>query len=276
MKTFAPSRRFSQNFLTDPRTAQKIVDALEVRDGDVVFEIGPGKGVLTERLLQTAARVVVAVDLDPRAIQYLHDQPWADTPRLRLVVGDAMQQDLSAIAPKNGRLLVIGNIPYAITTPILFMLFEQRTIVHRAVVMMQREVAHRCVAMVGSKDYGILAVATWYASTAKTMFTVPPGAFFPKPAVTSAVVRFDMRSTDPLPTSFAVFMDFVRSAFSQRRKVLANALASWSQRIRGCDIRERGLVYGPFDLGRLRAEELSPEQLEDLRVQIVSGGTTET
>lgn len=276
MKSFAPSRRFSQNFLTDPRTAQKIVDALGVKAGDVVFEIGPGKGVLTERLLRTEAAGVVAVDLDPRAIQYLKQQSWAQSPRLRLVEGDALQQDLSAIAPKSGRLLVIGNIPYAITTPILFALFEHRAIVHRAVVMMQREVGQRCVASVGSKDYGILAVATWYASVAKIAFTVPPGAFFPKPAVTSAVVRFEMRTVDPFTTSYADFMDFVRSAFSQRRKVLANALASWSQRIRGCSIRELGLVYGPFDLGRLRAEELSPEQLEDLRVQIVSGGTTET
>lgn len=272
MKSFAPSRRFSQNFLTDPRTAQRIVDALDIQAGDVVVEIGPGKGVLTERLLSTSARSVVAVDLDARAIAYIREQDWAATERLRLIQDDILNVNLHSFLYEGHRILVLGNIPYAITTPILFWLFESRAVITRFVLMMQREVAQRCVAGPRSKEYGILAVASWYAAEARLLFSVAPGAFFPRPSVTSAVVRFDVRQSDPVPTPFEQFMDFVRASFSQRRKVLLNALASWSQRVLGQSIRDIRSTTHSYDLGRLRAEELTPLQLHEVLVNLLLSG----
>jgi 16S rRNA (adenine1518-N6/adenine1519-N6)-dimethyltransferase len=272
MKSFAPSRRFSQNFLTDPRTAQRIVDALDIQAGDVVVEIGPGKGVLTERLLRTSARSVVAVDLDARAIAHIRAQDWAATERLRLIQDDILNINLHSFMHEGSRLLVLGNIPYAITTPILFWLFESRAVITRFVLMMQREVAQRCVAGPRSKEYGILAVASWYAAQARLLFSVAPGAFFPRPSITSAVVRFDVRQSDPVSTPFAQFMDFVRASFSQRRKVLLNALASWSQRVLGQSIRDIGKTTHSYDLGRLRAEELTPAQLHEVLVNLLISG----
>jgi 16S rRNA (adenine1518-N6/adenine1519-N6)-dimethyltransferase len=130
--------------------------------------------------------------------------------------------------------------------------------------MMQREVAKRCVGSPGSKDYGVLSVATWLHSHAKIAFHVQPGSFFPRPEVTSSVIAFALRQTLPMGLDGERFMDFVRSAFSQRRKVLSNALASWGAR---CNIPVR-VVAGSVDLTKTRAEELSPEKLAMLYLEL--------
>jgi len=269
MSSFAPSKRFSQNFLTDPSTANKIVDALQIIEGDVVLEIGPGTGVLTQRLLRSVAPSILAVDLDPRSIEHLRQQPWAKDKRLVLREGDAL-----AVVPEKewptitrDHRLIIGNIPYSITSDLIFWAFHHHDSTSRAVIMMQREVARRCVAQPGTKEYGVLSVATWLYSEAKILFHVQPGSFFPRPDVTSSVVRFMMRHKSAEDVDAERFMEFVRAAFSLRRKVLTNSLNDWARRMQ-IDLRTNSIVAG-VDLAKTRAEEHSPAILSDLFKELV-------
>lgn len=264
MSGFAPRKQFSQNFLTDPRTADKIVQALESGAGDVVLEIGPGTGVLTQRLLRTAASSVLAVDLDPRSIEHLRQQPWAQDKRLVVREGDALKTDPAGEWPGITRehRAMIGNIPYSITSDLLFWALEHHRTTSRVVMMMQREVARRCVAQPRTKEYGVLRVATWLYSEAKILFHVQPGSFFPRPDVTSSVVRFQLRENPASNVDPLAFMAFVRAAFSMRRKVMSNALQDWGRRMK-IDVRTCGEIGG-HDLTKTRAEELGPEQLAEL------------
>jgi 16S rRNA (adenine1518-N6/adenine1519-N6)-dimethyltransferase len=271
MKGFAPRKTFSQNFLTDPGVADRIVASLEVGADDVVLEVGPGTGVLTQRLLRTPARSLVAVDLDPRAIEHVRTQPWAKDARLAIVNGDALRSTASEFFPDVTRAhrAIIGNIPYAITSDLIFWAFAQRSAVSRVVMMMQREVARRCVAGPGTKEYGILSVATWLNAEARILFHVQPGSFFPRPDVTSSVLRFVLREQPPVDVDVDGFMRFVRGAFSMRRKVMTNALNVWAIQS-GVTLRSGDLVGG-FDLGRTRAEELHPEQLVAVYTALMEG-----
>jgi 16S rRNA (adenine1518-N6/adenine1519-N6)-dimethyltransferase len=268
MTTFAPSRRFSQNFLTDVGLARNIVSALELTHDDVVAEIGPGKGALTTHLAESPASNVVAIEVDPRAVAFLQQQSWVANGRVRVLQADALTVDLGRLFPLHRRehRFVIGNIPYAITSPLLFWMFEQRHELSRGVIMMQREVARRCVASVGSKDYGILSVACWLHGSARLLFHVQPGSFFPRPAVTSSVVRFDLSADTSQGLPQELFMDFVRSAFSQRRKVMTNALADWAHRHK-VPLKEDHIHAG-MDLARRRAEECSPEVLAQIYLSV--------
>lgn len=266
MTAFAPKRRFSQNFLTDPRTADAIVQALDLKATDHVLEIGPGTGMLTQRLAASPARRIVAVDVDPRAVDHVRSASWAAGGRVETFVSDVLLVKLSELfaGVPSQSVKVIGNIPYAITSEILFWAFAQRRDLARCVLMMQREVARRCVADKGSKDYGILSVATWYASTPSLLFHVKPGSFFPAPTVTSSVVRFDMRPDDPLPLDMTPYMEFVRAAFQQRRKVLSNSLDDYCRKTWGGSIKALVTDHMVIDPRYRRAEELSPQQLFDL------------
>lgn len=260
MSGFAPKRQFSQNFLTDPKTADKIVASLDAVAGDCVLEIGPGTGVLTQRLVKTGARLV-GVDIDARSIEHVRMQEWAKSPLLTLLLADVLTLDVRSVCTgaHNGAAVrkVIGNIPYGITNDILFWLFDQRRQLERAVIMMQREVAQRMVAEPRSKEYGILSVAAWFAAEPKILFHVKPGSFFPKPSVTSSVVLFKFRPTEPVDATMEDFMGFVRAAFSQRRKVMSNSLRTYLQgRVLKDSIEGIGV-----DLSRTRAEELTPLQL---------------
>lgn len=270
MSSFAPKRRYSQNFLTDVGIARNIVAALQLTAQDSVVEIGPGKGALTTHLVDSPAKQVAGIELDARAVEFLRDQPWVRSGRVRIVQADALTICVDGLFPDESRehRCIIGNIPYAITSPLLFWMFDQRYSASRAVFMMQREVARRCVANVGSKDYGILSVASWLYGSAKLMFHVQPGSFFPRPAVTSSVVRFDLvdGTADGLPQK--AFMDFVRSAFSQRRKVMTNALADWSGRNR-VPLRDDAQHCG-VDLSKARAEECSPDILGQIYRSIIT------
>lgn len=264
MSGFAPKKQFSQNFLTDVSIARNIVAQLHPCADDCIIEVGPGKGALTRLLLDAGPRHVLAVDVDPRAIEYLHQQQWTTAPNFSCQQQDALRVQVEEQFPNCQRdhRKVIGNIPYAITSELLFWSFAQHQSVSRVVFMMQKEVAKRCVAMPGTKDYGILSVATWLFGEAKIAFSVQPGSFFPRPEVTSAVVVFTLRPTLPLDIEAAPFMAFVRGAFSQRRKVMTNSLADWARR-EGVDLRAEHVIEH-LDLAKTRAEELTPSKLAEL------------
>jgi len=262
VKNFAPRKAFSQNFLTDGRTAAKIAATLNVGASDVVLEIGPGPGALTEHLVHTGARIT-AIDLDERAVEHLRQQVWAKHIDIRY--GDILNCDVTVLWPGTERRQrnVIGNIPYAITSEILFWLFDNAELLRQSVIMMQREVAERLVAHPRTKEYGVLTLAASLVSTPKLLFNVKPGSFFPRPSVTSSVVRLDFHES-PLPPTFRrPFMAYVRGAFSQRRKVLVNALTTWASTTKHGDLRERAAdITSTTGINMMvaRAEELTLDE----------------
>lgn len=204
--------------------AIRIVEAADISSSDPVLEIGPGSGALTGLLLERS-RKVVAVEVDPRLCSLLREKFGRD-PRFTLVEGDVLKVNLKELL-SDGRWTVVGNLPYHITSPVLFMLSEHRERVSRAVVMVQREVARRIVASPGSRDYGLLSVMLRLDARPEYLFEVGPGNFSPRPKVTSAVVRLDFTEPFPIrPKDREIFKRLVRAAFGGRRKMLRNSLSS--------------------------------------------------
>ncbi len=224
-RTPAPrlKKSLGQHFLHDDRVARKIVAAADLHPGDPVLEIGPGGGALTRHLVDAAGRVTV-VELDGRVLEGLR-AGFGD--RVEIVHGDILKTDLTALADRLdvGRWRVIGNLPYYITTPILFHLLDHRDRIQDAVIMMQREVAARLVARPGTKDYGILTVECSLHADLDVLFAVQPGAFVPPPGVVSSMVRVRMLTEPRFPvTDEAYFRRLVRGTFGKRRKTLRNTL----------------------------------------------------
>jgi len=214
-------KSLGQHFLTDRRILGRIADALELTGSETVVEVGPGRGALTEELLPRCARLVV-IEYD-RALAELLRVRYAAEPKLQVVEADVLETDLAAAAGTDDFVLV-GNVPYYITTPILFHALE-RPRPRRAVYLVQREVADRVVAAPGSKIYGALSVNVQAVATARAIFRVPPGAFQPPPKVESAVIRIDPRP-DPVITlgEEREFRRFVQDAFTLRRKQLGRVV----------------------------------------------------
>lgn len=240
---FRPRKRWGQHFLVDANIARKIVDALQATPSDPVVEIGPGTGALTHWLLQRYTQLT-AIELDTRAVAALKAR-W---PSLDVRATDVLKVNWSALAAEKGhRLHVIGNLPYYITSPILFALFEARDALAEAVLMMQREVAERLVASPNHKTYGILSVVAQLWATPEWLFSVSPNVFRPKPHVESAVVRLSF--TQPLPpVDVNLLRQIIRTAFNQRRKTLRNSL---------CRLLPPGLQL-PEPWAKARAEALRP------------------
>jgi 16S rRNA (adenine1518-N6/adenine1519-N6)-dimethyltransferase len=259
--SIAPKRQLSQNFLTDQTIAGKIVDSLGITAEDEVLEIGPGTGALTRWIAESSARRIVAVDLDQRAIEHCMAQPWSAKNRVEYIQSDVRSIDPGTIF-KGKRGLLIGNLPYGISSDLLFWILEHRPHLKSCVIMLQREVARRLVARPGSKDYGILSVAVWQGAQAKILFNVNPGSFFPRPQVVSAVVGLQILENSPVDVDFKTFQVFVRAAFSQRRKVMSNALKAWAGQ------RRISLVDEVVQLEKARTEELLPEQLAHLFLRL--------
>ena len=224
-RTPAPrlKKSLGQHFLHDDRIARKIVAAAELRPGDPVLEIGPGGGALTRHLVEAAGHVTV-VELDGRVLEGLR-AAFGD--RVRIIHGDILKTDLGALADRLGvgRWRVIGNLPYYITTPILFHLLDHRDRIQDALIMMQREVAARLVARPGTKDYGILTVECGLHADVEVLFAVQPGAFVPAPGVVSSMTRVRMLTEPRFPITDEVhFRRLVRGTFGKRRKTLRNTL----------------------------------------------------
>jgi 16S rRNA (adenine1518-N6/adenine1519-N6)-dimethyltransferase len=218
--------KLGQNFLNDPEAIRRIPASLGDLTGRTVVEIGPGRGAITEELAARAAHVL-AVELDPLLAARLRADFSPE--RVTVLEQDVLHFDFEAaragLAAAGERLLVVGNLPYGITSPILLKLAASHAAIDRAVLMVQREVADRVVAQPGSRDYGLLSVTVWMHGPAQRLFTLPPSAFSPPPQVYSTVFRwrFAPRFAE-LGVEEAGFLHFVRQAFAQKRKTLANNL----------------------------------------------------
>ena len=224
MEKHHPRKRFGQNFLTDANIAAKIVAAVDPAPEDAVVEIGPGHGALSRRLLERTYRLD-AVEVDRDLAAELREGELAAA---GLVVhqADALTFDYAGLARERGRALrVVGNLPYNISSPLLFLLLEQQGAVADMHFMLQREVVDRMAAAPGSKTYGRLSVMAQLECEVTPLFRVPPGAFYPVPRVESAVVRLTPRPAEaPRPRDHARFAAVVARAFQTRRKTLRNAL----------------------------------------------------
>jgi 16S rRNA (adenine1518-N6/adenine1519-N6)-dimethyltransferase len=228
-------KRFGQHFL-EPAWADKLVAAIEPNGGDRFLEIGPGPGALTLRLAPRVAHLT-AVEVDRELAATLEPQL---PPNVELLVADFLDLDLSPLL-QSGPLRVAGNLPYNISSPILFRLIEAvrgrpdaRTPgrpdsrIVDATLMLQREVAERLEARPGSKDYGVLSISVQLHADVRRVLSLAPGAFRPAPKVHSAVVRLTFRTFPSPPRDELVFVAMVRSMFTQRRKKLANALGPFA------------------------------------------------
>ena len=255
---FRPKQSLGQNFLRDPNTARKIAGALQAEPGDAVVEIGPGTGALTEVLLG-AHPAMVALEIDQRAVRALREK-FSEEQRSALDVreADATEADWAALSGElGGPLHVIGNLPYNVTSPILFALLDARACLSEAVLMMQKEVAERLTGTPRTKDYGIPSVLTQLWSTPEKLFDVSPHVFSPQPRVNSAVVRLDFQEEHQAAQQVddEWLRTVVRTAFGKRRKMLRNSLRQWT--------KDRGIPF-PHDWDRKRPEALAPEDFVEL------------
>lgn len=222
---FSPLKRFSQNFLTDERIAGKIVDALELTANDTVIEIGPGLGMLTERLLDTGAKVL-AIEIDKGFADILDKRLSSRDNFEKIICRDALKVSYKEFSAGYGKKIkVISNLPYNISTPVIFKLLEEREAFSMLLLMLQKEVAQRIVSQPDTKEYGVLSVFVQLLADVQIEFDVPPSCFYPAPKVYSSVVRFDMLDEPRIKVNDIVFFKkVVKASFGQRRKTLFNAL----------------------------------------------------
>lgn len=257
MNSVRAKKHLGQHFLNDKNAAQRIVSALAPDLGySQVLEVGPGMGVLSDFLLEHPDYETYLIDIDTESIEYLQDR----FPQLgeRLIHGDFLHLDFNSYFDDS--VAVIGNFPYNISSQILFKILEERDKVKQVVGMFQKEVAERCTAKPGSKEYGILSVFLQAYYDVKYLFTVKAGAFNPPPKVLSGVIDLQRNHIDKLDCDEKLFWRVVKAAFNQRRKTLRNALSSVIP-------KDKMSAHPFYDL---RAERLSVEDFITLTNEIKS------
>lgn len=216
-------KRFGQHFLHDPRVLARIVAAIDPRPGERIVEIGPGRGALTLPLLQRSRRIEV-IEIDRDLVSLLRERA-SGAGELIVHEADVLDVDFAALHGGGAKLRVCGNLPYNISTPLLFHLLDSSAIVADMHFMLQKEVVDRLAAAPGSRQYGRLSVMVQYRCRVTRLFTIGPGAFQPPPRVESAFVRLEPYRELPVAIDDeAVLETLVRQAFAQRRKTLRNAL----------------------------------------------------
>lgn len=242
-------KRFGQNFLRDPSVIQRIVDAVAVKATDNLVEIGPGQGAITGLLLERADALNV-VELDRDLIPILLAQ-FANHKGFTIHQADALKFDFTQLYLEGRPLRIVGNLPYNISTPLIFHLLALGNQVKDMHFMLQKEVVERMAAVPGGKSYGRLSIMTQYHCQVMQLFNVPPECFTPQPKVDSAIVKLAPRASIKQPAADIGLLDkIVTAAFGQRRKTLRNALKQW------CQAQElEALEINPG----ARAETLAPE-----------------
>ena len=244
MQKVKPLKRFGQNYLLDQNILNKIVNEIDPKPGDHIVEIGPGQGALTAKLFEKITSLT-AVEIDKRVA----DDLQIKFPGLKLIVDDFVNINLNSLKTRGGeKLRIIGNIPYNLTSPILFHLIKYNNIVQDSVLMVQHEVAKRMSSSKGTKDYGILSVILKYFSEVKYCFKVSPNVFFPKPKVNSAVVYIRFKDIKISENEKQNFINIVKASFGNRRKTLKNSLSN-------SIFKELNFAASGIDLS-LRAEQL--------------------
>ena len=246
-----PKKNLGQHFLRDREIAHKVALSLTGKGYSSVLEIGPGTGILTEFLLERNFPGFKVIEIDNESVRYLEGR----FPELVIIKGDILSMDIGSYF--DGRLGIVGNFPYNISSQILFKVLENRDKVAEVCGMFQKEVAERICASSGSKTYGILSVLLGAFYTAEYLFTVPADVFYPQPKVLSGVIRLIRNDVAVLDCDEDLFKKVVKSAFNQRRKKLRNSIRS------AFELQNEDCEY--FDL---RPEQLSVEMFVDLTVWV--------
>lgn len=222
-------KRFGQNFLIDTHVLEKIIRAAEITKDDLVLEIGPGIGTMTQYLCESA-RKVIAVEIDRNLIPILTEDTLSGYDNVTVINEDVLKLDLNRLVEEeNGGkpIKVVANLPYYITTPIVMGLFEAHVPLSSITVMVQKEVAERMQAAPGTREYGALSLAVQYYAKPYIAANVPPNCFMPRPNVGSAVIRLTLHEEPPVQvTSEDLLFKLIRASFAQRRKTLINGLTN--------------------------------------------------
>ncbi|KAB3537804.1 16S rRNA (adenine(1518)-N(6)/adenine(1519)-N(6))-dimethyltransferase RsmA [Alkaliphilus pronyensis] len=254
------SKSLGQNFLIDKNIIDKIIKGARITKDSYVLEIGPGIGSLTQELAE-AAKKVVAVEVDKKLIPIL-SETLKDYKNTEIVNSDILKLDLKSLIVDRldiNKTIVVGNLPYYITTPIIMKFLEEKIPVKSIIIMIQKEVAERMKAKEATKEYGALSIAVQYYCNVETILTVPPSVFIPQPKVESSVIRLDVLDKPRVEvTDEDVFFQLVKDAFGKRRKTLLNALSSGTLQLNKALIKE-ALEDCKIDEKR-RGETLSIEE----------------
>lgn len=258
-------KKFGQNFLIDTHVLDKIINAANITKDDMVIEIGPGIGTMTQYLANAAGKVI-AVEIDKNLIPILEDTLSAYD-NVRVINDDVLKVDLKELADEeNGGkpIKVVANLPYYITTPIIMGLFENEVPLESITVMVQKEVADRMQTGPGNKDYGALSLAVQYYAEPYIVANVPPNCFMPRPKVGSAVIRLTRHAKPPVEVEDEKLMfDIIRASFNQRRKTLVNGLNNSDK----LTLPKEVIAQAVEQLGRgagVRGEALSLEEFAKL------------
>ena len=267
---FSFAKKYGQNFLIDGNIVSNIVKNAGITKEDTVLEIGPGIGTMTQVLCEQAKNVI-AVEIDKRLIDVL-TFTLRDYDNVTVINSDILKCNIEELCKQyssNGRLKVVANLPYYITTPIIMELLEKNnnSVIESITVMIQKEVAERLGAEPGNKDYGAITLSINYYSDANIVMTVPASCFMPRPNVDSAVIRMDIYDKPPVATKDEVKMfKVIKAAFSQRRKTLVNSVSS------STDIAKETILKSLNEMGlseSVRGETLSLEQFAELSDRII-------
>jgi len=251
-----PRKKLGQSFLEDTNIIRRIVDLAEPVENQTIIEIGAGLGQMTEQLAEKAEKVI-AIEIDPRLAEILRGR-FSGNERVDVLEMDVLKYDFSLVCPE-GKIKVVGNIPYHISTPILFRLLEYRRSISTMILMFQKELADRIMASPGTKDYGLPSVMVASCARIDCPIKVPPTCFYPAPAVFSSVLRFTFRDDLQIPDE-SMFAQIVRAAFAQRRKTLWNNL-----RRTGLEESNVALILEESQIdGKRRAETLSVDEFSRL------------
>ena len=263
-----PKKKLGQHFLVDPSTAEMIVRRSRITAADTVLEIGAGLGALTIPAAGVAKRVY-AVETDPKLTQLLKTELLVHKlTNIEIIEKNILQVDISSLANKSGRgLIVMGNLPYNISSQILVQLIEARDHVSRSILMFQKELARRIKAGPGNKDYGRLTVMLSYCAEIKSIATIAPSLFYPPPKIESEVVEIDFNISRAYPSHDGTMLfQVIKAAFGNRRKTLKNSLSASGLHI-DPQTAEKALTAAGIDPGR-RAETLEAAEFIALQISL--------
>ena len=263
---FMFQKRFGQNFLIDTRVLDKIISASGITKDDMILEVGPGIGTMTQYLCESA-RKVVAVEIDKNLIPILENDTLKEYDNVRVINEDILKLDINKLVEEenDGKpIKVVANLPYYITTPIIMGLFESHVPIESITIMVQKEVADRMQVGPGTKDYGALSLAVQYYAKPEIIANVPPNCFMPRPNVGSAVIKLTRHEQVPVEVKDEKLMfKLIRAAFNQRRKTLQNSINNSPE----LSLNKEQVVEALDKMGlsqTIRGEALSLEQFATL------------
>jgi 16S rRNA (adenine1518-N6/adenine1519-N6)-dimethyltransferase len=252
----APKKWMGQNLLADESYLKKIVQAAGISPGETIVEVGAGLGVLTEELAKKGTNVV-ALEIDAGFFEVLQEK-FAGAPHVELIHADALKFDFQALASRTGKLRVVANLPYSISSRLVFAFVENRDLYSSLHILLQKEVAERFVAPPGTKDYGVLTVLLGVSASVDLLFDIPAKAFYPVPDVVSTLARISFPHEQPVPVeNMPMLIKLVKASFAGRRKTLRNTLRNFALPGLTLELLNEAAYHAGIDLAR-RGETLSP------------------